>query len=208
MRVCECVIEKQQSSYSSFSSDSPSLARGLCVLDLHGRLVWISCPAGAVARRLVYGRGERGGRLVAPPPIPLPSSLSSSSSTSSSSSSSWFSSCSFLAPTPSVPRPQMCLFMCRARWSDLEKHLQRQTETLCWKRPKNTPLPPTACTRWWWKIQKPETCLVDAWYPHQCGRKIKPKYVTILALFGGCHKAEYLTHCYLSIYLSPVLFYK
>lgn len=158
LRVCECVIEKQQSSYSSFSSDSPSLARGPCVLDLHGPLVWISCPAGAVARRLVYGRGEQGGRLVAPPPIPLSSSLSSSSSSSassSSSSSSWFSSCSFLAPTPSVPRPQMCLFMCRARWSDLEKHLQRQTETLCWKDPKKSP-PPPPCTRWGWKIQKPE----------------------------------------------------
>lgn len=58
--------EKQQSSYSP--SDGSILG-------------WMRWPAGV---QLVFGRGERGGRLVAWQPIPLSSYLSSYSSSSSS----------------------------------------------------------------------------------------------------------------------------
>lgn len=78
---------------------------------------------------LVFGLGEgrRGGiwrrQSIAWLPILLSSYLSSYFSFCSSSSSSC-SSCSFSF----LLVLQMCLFMCKARWSDLEKHLWRNIE--------------------------------------------------------------------------------
>lgn len=83
--------EKQQSSYSS-SSSNPRLqwegrqsVRSLRPPRVDAR------PWGCHGRRLVYRRGERGGWLVARLPIPLSSYLSSSSS-----------SCFFPSPTPAL----------------------------------------------------------------------------------------------------------
>lgn len=112
MWVCN-FKEKQQSSYS-FSSNPRLQWEGRQSV----RSLWPSqmdaLPCRHHGRRLVYRQGRRGRLLVAWLPIPLSSYLSFSS----------FSSCFFPSSTPSLCS-QMCLFMCRARWSDREKHLSQ-----------------------------------------------------------------------------------
>lgn len=119
-RVCvKCLLlqtwvcnfkEKQQSSYSSFFPPAQLSPR------------WLFEPTG-----VWIGGGAAGGiwrrQSIAWLPILLSSYLSSYFSFCSSSSSSC-SSCSFSF----LLVLQMCLFMCKARWSDLEKHLWRNIE--------------------------------------------------------------------------------
>lgn len=102
--------EKQQSSYSSIFPPAQLSPR------------WLFEPTG-----VWIGGGAAGGiwrrQSIAWLPILLSSYLSSYFSFCSSSSSSC-SSCSFSF----LLVLQMCLFMCKARWSDLEKHLWRNIE--------------------------------------------------------------------------------
>ncbi len=118
--VCVCVILKKNNNLATPFPHIPiSNERAVSL----SRSLWSSqmdaLPCRHHVRWLVYRLGKRGRLLVAWLSIPLSIYLSFSS----------FSSCFFLSFAPS-PCSQMCLFMCRARWSDREKHLQRET---CWK---------------------------------------------------------------------------
>lgn len=111
LQVCECVILKKNNNLATprIPPIPVSNERACSPFDLYGPLRWMPCRRRCFG--LVYGGGEWSRRLVAPLPIPLSSYL-------------------FLLVLLPLSHsfffcPQMCLFMCRARWSDREKHLSQ-----------------------------------------------------------------------------------
>lgn len=142
VHYCKCVSVKFLKKNNNLATPRfppvpVSIERVVSPFDLYGPLRWIRCPAGVVATDW-FMDGVNVGSLTAHPSLLLSLLL-------------LVLLLLLLLSHSSSFCPQMCLFMCRARWSDREKHLQRKTEKPCHE---IINLTFQKCMKYVWKIQE------------------------------------------------------